>query len=85
MADFGLSHMLTFSITLAPTTGGVKGTVRWMSIELFTGDEQNPFTKEADIWALGMTFYVRRSNSILLLHLIMLLLSGNADNAGPLS
>lgn len=33
--------------------------MRWMAIELLTSSEQDAFSKEADVWAFGMTVYVR--------------------------
>lgn len=58
VSDFGISHLVSLSTTLIATTGGnAKGSLRWMAIELFTDDIS--FSKEADVWAFGMTVYVR--------------------------
>lgn len=59
VADFGLSHALAPTTALPATTGGAKGSLRWMAPELLDGSfDGMPFTKEADIWAFGMTLYV---------------------------
>lgn len=57
LADFGISHMIT-STTDVFTSGGMKGTARWMAIEFYLGTIIG-FTKAADVWAFGMTVYVR--------------------------
>ncbi|OCB92096.1 kinase-like protein [Sanghuangporus baumii] len=41
----------------------VKGTVRWMARELLE-DPQAVHSKESDIWAFGMTIYVRTSQNL---------------------
>jgi len=37
------------------STGGTKGTLKWMSPEILDGGEVSP---EADVWAFGMTVLV---------------------------
>lgn len=65
VADFGISHALAATTAFATTTGGVKGTVRWMAIELFTGSlALSQFSKAADVWAFGMTIYVRPKDGL---------------------
>jgi len=54
VADFGISVLLSASQTLSTTTGGVKGSIRWMAKELFDGSNSS---KESDVWAFGMTVY----------------------------
>ena len=62
ISDFGLSHMMSATQTLMASTnldGGIKGTVRWMAIELFDIEEgEAGHTKASDMWAYGMTVYV---------------------------
>lgn len=58
VADFGISRLLSFTTTIGTTTGAVKGTDRWMAPELFQPvSDEDIYTTEADIWALGMTLY----------------------------
>jgi serine/threonine protein kinase len=62
LADFGLSHLVSESITgftvSEPTS---KGTVRWMAPELLVPDEKSQKTcsptKKSDIYAFGMVIY----------------------------
>ena len=56
LCDFGVSLMILSSQTLTSTTGGVKGSLRWMAPELLTGATKH--TAETDVWAFGMTIYV---------------------------
>lgn len=49
--------MVMTASTVISTTGGAKGTERWMPKEAYDADG-GAFTKEADIWAFGMTAYV---------------------------
>ena len=68
LADFGVSRMLAATLTLdKSTSSSVKGSSRWMAIELLAPCIEEPDetdgvpslqTKESDVWALGMTFYV---------------------------
>lgn len=55
LCDFGISHMILSSETLTSTTGGMKGSLRWMAPELLEGVKHNV---ETDIWAFGMVIYV---------------------------
>ncbi|KAL5512336.1 hypothetical protein ACEPAG_3328 [Sanghuangporus baumii] len=59
LCDFGISRILdktaTYPISNTTTTGGVRGTVRYMSKELFK--ENSSHTESSDIWAFGMTVY----------------------------
>ena len=61
--DFGLSHMRSTTTRYAETaTSAGWGSTPWMAPEQFgsalgTGEDQI-HTKESDIWALGMVFYV---------------------------
>ncbi|KAI5120410.1 hypothetical protein M0805_006911 [Coniferiporia weirii] len=63
ICDFGISRMLSMSKDSegSSTAGGLKGTVRFTSIELLnTGSDQelNVHSKASDIWAFGMTVLV---------------------------
>ena len=65
LSDFGVSRVLSETSTLSQgtTTENVRGTARYMAKEcLVYSDEQSSpvYTKEADMWAFGMTVYVRR-------------------------
>ncbi|KAL5480180.1 hypothetical protein ACEPAI_1450 [Sanghuangporus weigelae] len=59
LCDFGISRILdktaTYPISNTTTTGGVRGTVRYMSKELFK--ENSSHTESSDVWAFGMTVY----------------------------
>ncbi|KAI5118218.1 hypothetical protein M0805_004706 [Coniferiporia weirii] len=62
ICDFGISRMITSSQTFSVSTaygGSIRGSTRWMSIELFGIDsDMDPIhTKASDIWAYGMTVY----------------------------
>lgn len=58
LADFGLSLTLTESQTVNTTS--TRGSLRWMSPELFgSGGEPSRHNKMSDIWAFGMLAYVR--------------------------
>ncbi|THH07779.1 hypothetical protein EW145_g3155 [Phellinidium pouzarii] len=70
LADFGVSRIIIESKTIE-TKSSMRGSVRWMAIELFEASlpgnckEQNlechsgkhMHTEQADIWAFGMTVY----------------------------
>ncbi|KAI5120415.1 hypothetical protein M0805_006916 [Coniferiporia weirii] len=63
ICDFGISRMLVESKSLSfgdSTTGDLKGTIRYMSIELLRATDVEPHTysKASDIWAFGMTLLV---------------------------
>lgn len=68
LSDFGISHMLSSTTAFMGTTGGLKGSVRWMAYEQLTGAAESVFSKEADVWAFGMTIYVSRIS----IHMIMI-------------
>ena len=56
LTDFGFYVAVNASFSMAmSSTGGAKGTLRWMSPELLDGGETSP---EADVWAFGMTALV---------------------------
>ena len=67
LADFGLSLALNASMTFAAHTSTVKGSARWMSVELLsvrddevedTSNDYGSPTQESDVWAFGMIIYV---------------------------
>ena len=62
LSDFGVSRMLIASGTLDHTTT-LGGTARWMAVELLKPTEEGDApalpTTESDVWAFGMTIYVR--------------------------
>ena len=63
ICDFGMSRMLAASGSLGSSTSGhLRGSARWMAIELLRGNESSPqpvHTLETDVWAFGMTIHVR--------------------------
>ncbi|EJC99172.1 kinase-like protein, partial [Fomitiporia mediterranea MF3/22] len=61
ICDFGISRMLSSTVTFAgATSGGIKGSMRWMAYELLDFSSDGHHTKESDVWAFGMTVYVSR-------------------------
>ena len=63
LADFGISRCMTTTSTANSSTG-VKGSARWMAIELLTpvADETievGRHTRQSDVWAYGMVVYAR--------------------------
>lgn len=52
--------MLIATQTFNTTTGNgaVRGSTRWMAPELLDMDDPQLHSKQSDVWALGMTFYV---------------------------
>ncbi|OCB88527.1 kinase-like protein [Sanghuangporus baumii] len=57
ICDFGCSRMITASQSLAKPSSGLKGTPRYQAYELLTDGGFKGYTKEADVWAFGMTVY----------------------------
>ena len=61
ICDFGISRLLAASQTLDMNASGqLRGSPRWMAIELFSGegDSHPTHTLKTDVWAFGMTTYV---------------------------
>lgn len=65
IADFGISRLPSATMTC---TTNVKGTMRWMAVELIFSPRLDPsdlhsppssHTKSTDVWAFGMTVLVR--------------------------
>lgn len=59
ICDFGTARMLSPSCTLANVTSTVKGTAQFHAPELLNYEVDASHSKETDIWAFGMTVYVR--------------------------
>lgn len=60
LADFGFSYVVNSSFNMdIPCQNEPKGTMNWMSPELFDG---SGVSAEADVWAFGMTTLVRSSS-----------------------
>ncbi|KAL5522416.1 hypothetical protein ACEPAG_8432 [Sanghuangporus baumii] len=57
ICDFGCSRIITASQSLAKPSSGLKGTPRYQAYELLTEGRFKGYTKEADVWAFGMTVY----------------------------
>ncbi|KAI5117238.1 hypothetical protein M0805_009275 [Coniferiporia weirii] len=59
ICDFGISRMFADlgSLSLNTTTGGIGGTVRYMSVELLAQTDQQPdtYSEASDVWAFGIT------------------------------
>lgn len=60
LSDFGISHVLMSENTavIKTSSGNTSGTLRWMAYEQLTADYPI-YTIPTDIWAFGMTVYVR--------------------------
>ena len=69
ICDFGISRMLAASQSMDTTTSGqLRGSSRWMAIELFdVGDSSPIHTFQSDVWAFGMTVHVRMSRFAVLI------------------
>lgn len=72
-----VSETALFSTT---ETGGARGTARYMCPELISGSVS--YTKESDIWAFGMTVYVRYMQYIV--SYILIYLIGHLDKQAAL-
>ena len=63
ICDFGISTILATSTTFGATsshTYGTRGSLRWMAIEFFESvDTPILHSEKTDVWAFGMTAYVR--------------------------
>ena len=60
ISDFGCSQMVAdFSLSLGQVTTTTKGTSAFWAPELWTGQGSVRQSKESDVWAFGMTVYVR--------------------------
>jgi serine/threonine protein kinase len=62
LTDFGLSRMMATSTLWATSTKSIGGTLRWMAPELVNQDDAKP-TAASDVYAFGMTCYVRSNLS----------------------
>lgn len=65
LTDFGIAHVLnpgTVTLQLITDSENARGTTQYMAKEMISGDSsrENFYTKPADVWAFGMTVYVRR-------------------------
>lgn len=59
LADFGLLQLLDSTLMAETATKADNGSARWSAPEILHDFEDNDvYTKEADIWALGMIYYV---------------------------
>lgn len=66
ICDFGISHMIAVSQSFGLSgtqTGTLRGTTRYMSIELIEASEDGKYTKASDIWAFAITIMVRLLSS----------------------
>lgn len=62
ICDFGASRIFNASLQLGQPSSSRKGTTRWLAFEIITGMPcQSNYSKEADVWAFGMTVYVSQS------------------------
>ena len=60
ISDFGCSQMVAnISLSLGQVTTTTKGTSAFWSPELLEGQDDVKQSKESDVWAFGMTIYVR--------------------------
>lgn len=60
LTDFGFLRLLSGTMMMETATKSEKGSVRWHAPEMlhFSGTD-DIHTKESDMWALGMIYYVR--------------------------
>ncbi|QRV77341.1 calcium-independent phospholipase A2-gamma [Ceratobasidium sp. AG-Ba] len=56
LGGFGIA-VLVQSFAMATPTISLSGSCRWMSPELFGGENENTLSLASDIWALGCTIY----------------------------
>lgn len=67
ICDFGISHMIAISQSFGLSgtqTGTLRGTTRYMSIELLeASSEDGIYTKASDVWAFAITIMVRHLSS----------------------
>lgn len=62
ITDFGILPLLEGTATTMSYTRADDGSVRWCAPEVIQDSGTNTaFTKEADIWSLGMIYYVSSS------------------------
>ncbi|KAG9099948.1 hypothetical protein FS749_016646 [Ceratobasidium sp. UAMH 11750] len=64
LTDFGNAVLKKHTLEFTGTTSGSKISVRWTAPEVLRGE--SAYTKEADVYALGMTFYVSQRGDMLL-------------------
>ena len=60
ICDFGISSVMSASISFGSVSSEgrqARGSMRWMAVELF--DIGGPHSEKTDVWAFGMTTYVR--------------------------
>lgn len=67
ICDFGCSRMFYPSRSLANVTTTTKGTNLFWAPELLDIDQTVQQSKATDVWAFGMTVYVRSSLASLIL------------------
>ena len=61
ICDFGISSVMSASISFGSVSSEgrqARGSMRWMAVELF--DIGGPHSEKTDVWAFGMTAYVRK-------------------------
>ena len=62
ICDFGTSRIVNASLTLGRPSPSMSSTTRWLAFEAFHLEQASNefvYTKKMDIWAFGMTIYVR--------------------------
>ena len=60
LCDFGVSRMVSASSSMANLSTGPTGTIRYLAYEFLSGSsEEMMYTTKSDVWAFGMTVYVR--------------------------
>ena len=66
ISDFGCAQMVVdISLSLGRVTTTTKGTFPYWSPELWQSESVVKQSKESDVWAFGMTIYVRYDQSSL--------------------
>ena len=62
ICDFGTSRIVNASLTLGRPSPSMSSTTRWLAFEAFHLEQASNefvYSKKMDIWAFGMTIYVR--------------------------
>ena len=60
IGDFGCARTSQYSLSVAEMTSTPKGTLPYWAPELIDSNTAASYSKITDIWALGMTIYVRK-------------------------
>ena len=61
LCDFGLSRTIKDpeTVSIASSNISIRGSIRWLAYERYRKRKQSDNPMYADMWAFGMTIYVR--------------------------